>query len=136
MGGQSRCVRYGAVPLADYMKIANDETCLCVQLETKEGIENIDAILSVKGVDLVTTGASDLSQSLGVPGRTDHPSVIEAQNSIFEAARRHGIPLLLTANTPAQGRELTEKGVYLQTICFDNRFIMKKLQELVATFRA
>lgn len=68
---------------ADYVKIANQETLVCVQLEEKEALQNIDEILQVEGVDVFFVGPSDLSQSMGYPGRSDAPEVKDAMDKAF-----------------------------------------------------
>jgi len=59
----------------DYLPVANDETCVIVQVETPEGIRNLEAIASVEGVDVVFAGPTDLSASLGHIGKANHPEV-------------------------------------------------------------
>ncbi|MDB5340551.1 MAG: 4-hydroxy-2-oxo-heptane,7-dioate aldolase [Planctomycetaceae bacterium] len=59
----------------DYLPVANDETCIIVQVETPEGIRNLEAIASVEGVDVVFAGPTDLSASLGHIGKANHPEV-------------------------------------------------------------
>lgn len=59
----------------DYLPVANDETCVIVQIETPEGMENLEAIAAVEGVDVVFAGPMDLSASLGHIGQIHHPEV-------------------------------------------------------------
>ena len=59
----------------DYLPAANDETCVIVQIESPQGIANLDAIAAVEGVDVVFAGPADLSASLGVIGQLQHPKV-------------------------------------------------------------
>jgi 4-hydroxy-2-oxoheptanedioate aldolase len=59
----------------DYLPQANDEIMLVAQIESPEGIENIDAICQVEGIDVVLAGPADLSASLGVIGQMQHPKL-------------------------------------------------------------
>lgn len=59
----------------EYLPVANDETCVVVQIESPDGIANLEEIASVPGVDVVFAGPLDLSASLGVIGQTGHPKV-------------------------------------------------------------
>mgnify|MGYP001196062575 CR=1 FL=1 len=59
----------------DYLPQANDETCVVVQIESPEGVENLDEIAAVDGVDVVFAGPMDLSATFGHIGQTDHPEV-------------------------------------------------------------
>ena len=79
----ARAARWNGV--TDYLKHANAEVCLVVQVETRLGLENLDAILAVEGVDAVFIGPADLAASLGHLGETGHP---EVRAAIEDAVRR------------------------------------------------
>lgn len=76
----------------EYMKSANQTIITMIQIETAAGVENVDAICAVPGVDLVFIGPNDLAQSLlgYTPARGDEPEFVEACEKIVAAARRHG----------------------------------------------
>lgn len=76
----------------EYMKTANETIITMVQIETKAGVENVEEICAVPGVDLVFIGPNDLAQSLlgYVPARGDEPEFIGALDKIVTAARKHG----------------------------------------------
>ena len=77
MGGAgARATRFSAI--TDYVTTANDQVCLLVQVETRRGIDNLDAILAVDGVDGVFIGPADLSADMGHPGNAAHTDVAEA----------------------------------------------------------
>ena len=69
----ARASRFSAIP--DYIRTANDQMCLLVQVETVKGIEALDAILAVEGVDGVFIGPSDLAADMGHRGDSTHPEV-------------------------------------------------------------
>jgi 4-hydroxy-2-oxoheptanedioate aldolase len=79
----SRASRYGRV--TDYLKNADSEICLLVQVETRPALDQLEAIAKVDGVDGVFIGPSDLSASLGHVGNPQHPDV---QKALEDAARR------------------------------------------------
>jgi len=82
----TRPAHYGfGVSAADYVEEANRETLVCIQLEEAEALGNLGEILQVEGVDVFFIGPSDLSQSLGYPGRSDAPEVREAMDRAFAA---------------------------------------------------
>ena len=87
--GLARAQGYGA-RFDDYVKHANEDTLLIVQIEHREAVANIDAILAVPGIDGVFIGPYDLSMSMGLPGQLKHPDVLEAQRMVLAAARAHG----------------------------------------------
>lgn len=66
---------YSNLPWSEYLPQANDEACVVVQVETAEGMRNVEEIAAVPGVDVVFAGPSDLSAAMGVIGQTEHPEV-------------------------------------------------------------
>lgn len=66
---------YMDVSWDDYLPAANAETCVVVQIETPEGMRNLEAIAAVEGVDVVFAGPTDLAASLGHIGQNGHPEV-------------------------------------------------------------
>jgi len=86
-----RAADYGLKsPLGDYVKTANAETMVLGALESQKGVTNIDEILGVEGFDGVILGTTDLSKSLGVPGQTSHPLVLEAMDRVLKACKKAG----------------------------------------------
>ncbi|KAJ6183681.1 Pyruvate/Phosphoenolpyruvate kinase-like domain-containing protein [Penicillium mononematosum] len=80
-----------AIDIPTYMRTANETIIICLQIETKEGVENIDAICGVPGVDMIFIGPNDLALSiLGyVPAKGDEPEFVDAMEKIVAAARKH-----------------------------------------------
>lgn len=72
-----------------YAAGANDSAALVVMIESKQAVENIDAILSVEGVDGVFVGPYDMSGSYGIVGQTGHPRIRDACRAVAEACARH-----------------------------------------------
>lgn len=86
------------VPYDDYLPHANAETLVIVQIESPEGIKNLEEIARVEGVDVVFAGPLDLSASLGVIGQTKHPKVLkfleEFPKKVSKCGKAAGITLL------------------------------------------
>jgi 4-hydroxy-2-oxoheptanedioate aldolase len=61
--------------IGDYVQTANDQICLLVQVETRKGVEALDEILTLDGVDGVFIGPADLAADLGHPGNSNHEDV-------------------------------------------------------------
>jgi 2-dehydro-3-deoxyglucarate aldolase len=70
----------------NYVEASDEETLIGTTIETKEAVENIDAILDVPELGFVFIGPFDLSVSLGYPGEIDHPEVEEAVETVRSAA--------------------------------------------------
>lgn len=93
MRGVCRYVRaadYSSMDRFQYFSEAN-ETIIILQLEGEKAINNLESILNVPGIDIIFIGPYDLSQALGVPGRTDHPKVIEKMRFIIDFSMSKGI---------------------------------------------
>ncbi|MDX6805846.1 aldolase/citrate lyase family protein [Terrihabitans rhizophilus] len=91
--GVSRASRFGRI--ADYHRRAHEEICILVQVESELGIENIEAIAAVPGVDGVFIGPGDLSAAMGHLGNQGHADVVDliekAIRRIVAAGNRPGI---------------------------------------------
>ncbi len=73
-----------------YTKSWNEQSTLIVQIESVQGVEAIDSILSLKEIDGVMVGPYDLSGSMGVPGQLFHPEVAAACERVVKACEKHG----------------------------------------------
>ena len=88
--GLARAQGYG-INFDAYVTNANADTLLLVQIEHREAVENIEQILSVTGIDGVFIGPYDLSLSLGIPGRLNHPDILAAKQKVLTATLAHGL---------------------------------------------
>jgi 4-hydroxy-2-oxoheptanedioate aldolase len=70
----------------EYFDESNKNTLVIIQIEGKKGLENLEDILRVDNIDIIFIGPYDLSQSMGVPGQTNHPKVLEAMKMVIEKA--------------------------------------------------
>ncbi len=78
----------GSVP--DKMIKANQRTMVIAQIETERGLDNVEAIAAVPGIDALWLGHSDLSNFMGIPNQFDHPDFDAAMIRIAQVARAHG----------------------------------------------
>lgn len=102
--------RYIQGPVMEKLKAANEFTTLIAQIETKEGVDNADAIAGVDGVDCLWVGHFDLSCSLGIPGEFDHPDFIDAIARVTEACQKHDKALGRLVPTVEEGARLYAEG--------------------------
>ncbi|HEX8415807.1 MAG TPA: HpcH/HpaI aldolase/citrate lyase family protein [Sphingomicrobium sp.] len=86
--GQIRASRWGRD--SDYIDVANTHVCVLVQIENRAGLEAVDEIAAVDGVDGVFIGPADLAASLGFRGRPDHPEVLGAIDEAIVRVKRAG----------------------------------------------
>jgi 4-hydroxy-2-oxoheptanedioate aldolase len=114
--------------LSDYKEMADGNVACCLLVETKEGVENINEICAVPGVDLIIPARFDLSTDLGVSGQFNHPKVIAAITRIEKVANKAGIPLGNVAMTKDYVDELFAKGY--KVICgYDVLWLGEKAAE-------
>ncbi len=113
-GVRSASYGYG-MSMSEYAEYANSETLVCVQLEEAEAVRNVDEIVQVPGVDVFFVGPSDLSQSLGYPGRPDAPEVRQAMDTVFATIAAADKISGSAGNTDATRRYLTQNVTYLYT---------------------
>ncbi|GIP31908.1 HpcH/HpaI aldolase/citrate lyase family protein [Paenibacillus sp. J2TS4] len=81
---------YCNVDFNDYIKQANEERFLILQIEDVEPLDELEQIIALPGVDMIFFGPGDFSQSIGAPGRMDHPLLLETRKRIADLANKYG----------------------------------------------
>jgi 4-hydroxy-2-oxoheptanedioate aldolase len=133
MGGSMRASNFGRI--GDYVKRAQDELCLLVQVETGEALEQLDAILSVEGIDGVFIGPADLSASLGHPGDPGHPTVKRAIDDAIRRIRaRRKAPGILMLDD-ARARECLDLGALFVAVAMDLQILARGAEAAASRFR-
>jgi 4-hydroxy-2-oxoheptanedioate aldolase len=122
---------------ADYGDHANDDIVVMPMIETAEAMKNLDEILSVPGVDAVYVGPSDLSLALGCKPRLDQTDapVVEAQQKIVEACKKHGVVAGIHNNTSAYALKMIAAGYQFVTLASDSRFLAQRAAEEAAAVK-
>ncbi len=123
--------RYGK-ELASYLRRANAETLVGVQIETREALDHLEEIAGVDGVDLLFVGPQDLALNLGLMDDRAHPTLRAAMRKVVEACDRHGkIPgtLVVDRNEKAAAREI---GFRFVALASDVRFMINGARALLA----
>jgi 2-dehydro-3-deoxyglucarate aldolase len=116
--GVTRAQRFG-LGFEPYMRRANEDVAVIVQIEHVEAVRNIEAILEVPGIDGVFVGPFDLSGSMGRPGAIDDPEVQGAVATITRACERRNVARGIYAHTPAHARTYLAQGYRLIGLCTD-----------------
>ena len=94
---------------SDYSR-ANERTAVFMMIETKEGYENLDEILTLPGIDVIAMGPSDFSASYGKPGRASDPEIKAAMNDVYRKARAAGVICETFVSSPEDVTEGLKKG--------------------------
>ena len=102
---------------------ALNEVVIAVMVEKRECVEDLDAILSVKGLDMVQFGASDYSMSLGLTGQRNHPDVVKAERQTIETALKKGLHPRVELADIKQAAPYLEMGVKHFCIGWDVRIL-------------
>jgi 2-keto-3-deoxy-L-rhamnonate aldolase RhmA len=110
---------YASPDVADTMAIANARTLTMVLIETAKGVEKVDEILAVPGIDMAHVGHFDLSLTMGIPGQFDHPDFQAAIDTIVAAANKHGKAVGLLAPNVEWGREWMDRGFRFVSYSYD-----------------
>ncbi len=120
---------YRQMTVMDALNSANAKTSLTALIETAAGIENVDAIAALDGVDCLWIGHFDLTLSLGIPGEFDHPKFIAAVDAVVSAAKKHDKSLGRLVGTVEEGAALHRDG--FDFICYlgDLWLLQKALRE-------
>jgi len=133
--GPTRAKLYGG---NDYGDHANDEILTLAMIETAQALENIDAIMSVEGLDGVYVGPSDLGQSMGHGTGLDRqePVMLEAINHIAASAKKHGIVAGIHTGDPKYASERLANGFNYITIGSDFGLMNAAAKQAVNAVRA
>ena len=119
-----------------YMKRANDEIAVIVQIEHIEAVKNIDAILDTPGIDGVFVGPFDMSGSMDLPGQINHPKVQDAIKSVIKACEKRDIARCIYAHTPQHAIAYREQGYRVIGLCTDHIMLARTAAEYLKAVRA
>jgi 4-hydroxy-2-oxoheptanedioate aldolase len=122
------------VPTADYVAHSNAQRFLIFQIETPQGLENVEEIAAVPGFDVLLFGPGDFSHQIGKPGQPNAPEVVAARRKVAEVARQHG-KHVMTPGMLASRAELEAEGFRIFNIGADVISLGGALNQLVSDFR-
>lgn len=112
-GSFGREKAFGERGLVDYMAFSNEQIMVVPMIESQQGFENIQEIVSVNGVSFILEGAADLSQSLGVPWQTEHEKVQNILTQILNTCKKVGIPYCAISRGTDDVKQWRDKGVQI-----------------------
>ena len=130
-----RAANYTAIEPVQYFAEANERTLLIPIVETAEGAANLPEIVGVLGVDAILLGATDLAQSLGVPGQNDHPLVLGRLAEMLAIVQGAGLAAGRVAFDVAEGHRHLRQGVQLLVYSGDETLFYQVCRGAVAALR-
>lgn len=119
---------YCGMDMVEYLRQANEQTWLVIQIEDPQALDQADAIAAVEGVDVLMLGPADFSILSGVPGQFDHPLLQDAYRRLATAAARHGKAWGAPAGSPQRIRQLLDMGARFTTCGCDLIWVKQGLE--------
>ena len=130
----SRNMGWGiTMTLADYIPEANRGVVCVIQIESQEGVDAVDSIASVPGVDCLFVGLSDLSVDLGCPAEYAHPELEAALDRVLAAGRTHGVSVGMPIADLRRAPDYRRRGVSFFTTS-DRMMVANAMASFRASF--
>jgi len=126
---------YADGAVTDKIAGAEARTMVICLVETARGIENVDAIAAVPGVDVVWLGHFDLTNFLGIPAQFDHPRYLAAVDALLAACRRHGKTPGFMAGDERWARDYRARGFRIIAYGVDVLLLQSALKSGIAALR-
>jgi 4-hydroxy-2-oxoheptanedioate aldolase len=126
-----RAANYSSMDKFEYFESANEETMVIVHIEGMKGINNLDEIISVSGIDVIFIGPYDLSQSLGIPGKVNDPLVEDKMKKVVLKCKQHNIVVGTFADDIQAAKKWTSLGVQYISYSVDVGIIYETIASIV-----
>ncbi|MBP1849604.1 HpcH/HpaI aldolase family protein [Rhizobium halophytocola] len=133
--GPGRAAAYG-YRIPDYLKSANETLVLAIQVETAEGLANIDEIVKVEGVDVIFIGPGDLSVSIDAMGPAGADKLNAAIETITSTARAAGKAVGIFRPSADDVGKWSKAGISFYMLASDTMFLGASLAAGIAAARA
>jgi 2-dehydro-3-deoxyglucarate aldolase/4-hydroxy-2-oxoheptanedioate aldolase len=114
--------------VADKIEALHERTLLIAQIETVEGLRNVEAIAAVPGIDALWLGHFDLTNSMGIPGAFDHPDYAAAVARIVTACERAGKVAAFLATDERSARDAVARGFRMFAYGIDQLMLQDALR--------
>jgi 4-hydroxy-2-oxoheptanedioate aldolase len=133
--GSNPDVPYMLTPMGQYLKEANEQTFVLIQVEEPHAVAEAEAIAAVPGVDMLMLGPADFSVLTGIPGQFGDPSIADAIGRVAAAARNQGKYWAATCGTPEQAKKYIDLGASLVFHGCDIVFVKNGLEQARTAMR-
>jgi 4-hydroxy-2-oxoheptanedioate aldolase len=130
-----RCVKMSGYSSDEYIKVANNFVNLTIQIEDIKAAKYIDDIISLEGIDMISSGKADIAQSAGVPGQLNHVKVTEMENLIIQKALEYGKQPVVMVNSRKRMEELLTIGAKAFTVGPDYEIFFTALKDFVYQYK-
>ncbi len=130
----ARASNFGTIK--DYLKTANDQICLLVQVESRRGLKAIEEIAAVDGIDGIFIGPSDLAADMGALGEPSHPEVQAAVEKAIDKVVKSGLPVGILTFDQALVRRYIELGVTFAAVGAEITLMVQAAHALARIFKS
>jgi staphyloferrin B biosynthesis citrate synthase len=128
--GPGRGAGWGAIPIDEYLRAANEQLLLLALIEDPEALDHIDEI-AASGLDVLWVGTGDLAMAFGVPGERSHPRVLEAADCILKACRKHNVAAGYPAGNADEANRLREQGYRVIGYACAENYVMQMSRQFL-----
>lgn len=118
-----------------YLEHADDEMCLLLQVENLTGLHNLEAIVSLEGVDGIFIGPADLSASMGHRGNPTHPEVQAAIAAALKTIKAHGKAAGILYANEAGAKQFIAMGFDFVAVGVDTSLLVNASKNLLSKFK-
>ena len=126
---------YGGGEVLEKIKAIHERTLVICMIETRAGLDNVEAIAAVPGVDVLWLGHFDLTNFLGIPAQFSHPQYREAVQRIAAAAKKHGKSAGYMAASVELGREYLGHGYRMIATGTDQGLLQNATSQLISSWK-
>jgi 4-hydroxy-2-oxoheptanedioate aldolase len=125
-----RAASYTGIEKKEYFSSANLGTLTIIHIEGNKGLENLEQIVSLDGIDIVFLGPYDLSQSCGYPGQTNHPEVVNKMKEAVMLAKANNKIIGTFCESPSDAHKWRDLGVQYISYSVDVGIILNAYKEI------
>lgn len=126
---------YESGDVLEKMRAIHQRTLVICMIETRAGLDNVEAIAAVPGVDVLWLGHFDLTNFLGIPANFSHPTYREAVKRIADAAKKHGKSAGYMAASTDLGREYLGHGYRMLATGTDQALLQNSISQLLRSWK-
>lgn len=130
-----RAADFSSLAVPEFLARSNQDVALVLQIESAAGLSAVDEILEIPGIDALFIGPYDLSQSLGIPGRTTDERVFAAAGRMVERAEARGLAVGVFTNSPEDARRWHDLGVRYLCVSVDTVVLLHGMRGLLGALR-
>lgn len=131
-----RAAHYGSMEIDAYFQKSRQETLVTAQIESAEGLAQLDEIAAVPDIDVIFLGPFDLSHSLGIPGQVEDPRIKDAEGRVVEVCKAHGKAAGIFVVNGEAAQKRAQQGFRYITIAMEAMFLSSAAKAALKTARA